>query len=63
MGQEQMAINAHSKTMKMMVGNLENSKLENISINVCSFNMYRPIYKYIPIYVCIYTYTHTHTEL
>ena len=60
MGQEQMAINAHSKATKMTVGNLENSELENISINVCSFYMYRPIYKYI--HICVYIYIHTHTQ-
>lgn len=62
MGQEQMAINTHSKAMKMTIGNHENSESDTASRNVCSFYMYRTIlfiytYKYtcVCLYICICT--------
>lgn len=45
----------YSKAMKPTSANLENSRLDNVSRNVCSFYMHRPIYIYIYTYKCVYS--------
>lgn len=47
----------YSKAMKLTAENLENSGLDNVARNACSFNMYRPLYIYKQTYECIYTHT------